>query len=452
MVSLNRNSLGKLATFLLSALLFGFILFYGSNYLGNNVNAYSTECPEEMDIYECIEYLENQAGQINQEKDELNDKISEEEYQQLSLSEQIAYYNNKVFQTEKSIGSLEVDIKKNNLELQVLNRDIEEATDNINIASQEVDKLQDAIKKRVVISYKYGSYSTMEVMMNSSEVENLNRKLKYLHYTKERDRELLSSMSDQIEKLNIEKEKLAKKQLQVQKKRDEIEIKKQKLNDQKEQLFAEKQTQQALLAESQAREQQYQNDLTELRAASNAITDKVTKLILEAYKRGELPANTPVNKGDVVGFQGHTGFAYGSHLHFEFSKNPFGNGRLTGGALGQPVGSGTMHAPLDGGVLTQTFHSSAFGWYSIDLASVSYGNQSGASYTVEPGSVCCYGMCVPAKDGNGNYYQYPLRGEGAPVRAVKDGMFTGIKVDSCGGKYAIVDHEDGDLSLYLHLK
>lgn len=430
---------------------YGAYLFKGAH-IYNQASAYETTCPPEMNEFECIEYLQEQVAMIGQEKNALNKKLSDEDYQQLSLSEKIAYYNNKVAATQKSIEAMEVDIKKNNLELQILDRDINTLTENIDTASQEVNKLQNNIKKRVGFSYKYSSYSPVEIILSTHNLDDMSRKLQYLQYTKEKDKELLAGMSDQVALLTQQKEVLAQKQVEVEQKRDVIELKKLELSQERNNLSAEKSTQQQLLAESRLREQQYLASLAELQGVENGITRRVTQLILEAYQNGELPANTPVNQGDIVGFQGHTGFAYGSHLHFEFSKHPFQEGRLTGGALYQPVGSGTLRAPLDGGVLTQGFHMSLQGWYSIDEVSYVYGEQGGATYTVEPGEVCCFNSCVPSTNSSGNQIQYPLRGEGAPIRAVKGGMFTGVRIDVCGGKYGIIDHGNGEMSLYLHLR
>ncbi|WKZ30970.1 MAG: hypothetical protein QY318_03945 [Candidatus Dojkabacteria bacterium] len=418
----------------------------------NKASAYETTCPPEMDEFECIDFLQQQIAMIGQERSALNSKLSKENYDQLSLSGKIAYYNNKVAATEKSIEAMEADIQKNNLELQILDRDIRELGESINTASQEVNKLQNSIKKRVRFSYKYSSYSPVEIIFSTPNLDDISRKLKYLQYTKEKDKEMLEGMSEQIAILTEKKEVLANKEVELEEKRDEIELKKISLSEERNNLNAEKTTQQGLLAESRLREEQYLASLSELQGLADGITRRVTQLILEAYQSGQLPANTPVEQGDIVGFQGHTGFAYGSHLHFEYSRHPFQQGRLNGGVLYQPVTSGTLRAPLDGGVLTQGFHLSLQNWYSIDLQSRTYGDQSGATYTVQPGQVCCFGTCVPATNSSGNPIHYNMRGEGAPVRAVKAGMFTGVRVDMCGGKYAIVDHGGGDLSLYLHLR
>lgn len=453
-VRIRSNQLRFFAKLLLISLLgfsYAVFIFNGSGAL-NKAVAYETTCPPEMDPIQCIDYLQTQIVKIGDAQKDINKKLSDEDYQQLSLSGKIAFYNNKVKATENSISALEIDIQKNNLELQILGRDINGLQENIDTASQEINKLERNIKKRVAYSYKYSSYSPVEIIFSTHNLDDMSRKLQYLQYTKEKDRELLEGMSEQITLLKGQQEVLAAKEKEVQAKRDEIEIKKLQLGEERNNLNAEKVVQQQLLAESRLREQQYLASLSELQSINATITRRVTQLIMEAYQNGQIPANTPVNQGDILGFQGHTGFSYGSHLHFEFSRNPFQEGRLTGGALYQPVGSGTLRVPVDGAVLTQGFHMSMQGWYSLDMVSYSYGEQGGATYTVQPGQVCCLGMCVPATNSQGNPIQYPLRGEGAPLRAVKSGMFTGVRTDICGGKYAIVDHGSGEMSLYLHLR
>jgi hypothetical protein len=219
------------------------------------------------------------------------------------------------------------------------------------------------------------------------------------------------------------------------------------LAEDKKNLEAQKAQQNSLLAESERREREYKENLETLKDTQAAVTQKITQLIMELYNSGQIPANTPVQKGDIIGFQGHTGFSYGSHLHFEVyyqgvPVDPFVKGYLTGGALYSPVGPGSKGAPLTGGYLTQTFWSNH---QAIDLVSYTSGIQDGSRYK-EDGSNCClsYG-CVPAG-------WYPLRGEGAAVRAIESGKVTDVRVGICGGKYTIVDHGNGLSSLYLHLR
>jgi biotin carboxyl carrier protein len=272
------------------------------------------------------------------------------------------------------------------------------------------------------------------------------RKTKYLEATRTRDRESLGVYNKKVTEIRKEEEALGEKKSSLQIKRNSIEKEKVALAESREELKIQKAERERLLAESKAVEAQLAVELEILKEKSNEVTAEISAMIMRLFRTGQIPANTPVEAGDVIGFQGHTGFSYGSHLHFNLSGA--GNGplelgyfRITGGRVyGQNATS-----PLgDGAWLTQHYH---FG-YSLDMVGT-YG-WNNETYYVAPNSVCCTGSfaylgCVPS----GNYN---LNGEGTPVRAIKDGLVTSVLVDPCGGKYVVIDHGGGEASLYLHLR
>lgn len=423
------------------------VLSMSGDLFRREIGAYETSCPEHMTPHECLDYLQQQAAQIDDEKNQLEDSISAEEFEQLSLSQQINYLASEIARIEIEIAEKEVDIERKNMEIKLLGEDIVELQNDIDTLTQEITTLENIMKKRTKTSYKMSLMSPLEILLDSEDFESLMRRMKYVLEVKKKDRELMADMSVSQHHLQDEEEILEEKRAEVQEKRNEIESQRAELAEDNKNLESQKSQQQVLMAESQRREQEYQNNLAELTATSNAITQQITALIIEMYNQGQLPANTPVTKGQVIGFQGHTGFSYGSHLHFELSQygarlNPFPGGYLSGGSLYSAVGSGSLHAPLAGGILTQTYHG---GHLAIDLMSASYGHQAGGWYTIGSGEICCFVGCVPAGS-------YPLRGEGAPVYAVESGMITEVQLDACGGKYTLIDHGNGLVTMYLHLR
>lgn len=180
---------------------------------------------------------------------------------------------------------------------------------------------------------------------------------------------------------------------------------------------------------------------------SNEVAAQVQAIAMTLYRTGRIQANTPVTTSTILGYQGHTGFSYGSHLHLNISgisRGPFelgyfsnSGGLLYDGAAKVPTGNGSR--------LTQGYH---YG-YSIDMVGT-YTAFNGQQYTVGPGEVCCKGSlaymgCVtPGK--------YNLNGEGTAVYPIKPGRATKVLTDNCGGNYVLVDHGNGEVSMYLHLR
>lgn len=439
------KSLPKLRGLLLIVLIVAssFALINMDSYI-RQADAQSAECPPDMSLEACLDYLRGIAEEIENERDQVTEQINEEQYKQLSLYEKLNYFNGLISDSQSKIDALEVSIEKNNVELNILSNEIEILENNINTAEQEINNVQNSINQRISFSYKATFYSPLELLLNANEMDGLIQRIQYLRKTRVRDQELLSDMSIKIADLNREQELLNGKKLEVQEKQIELE-------DNKTELFAEKtkiddlRAEQAILvAESERKEAEFRASLQQLSSIESQVAQQITQVIFELYQQGQIPANTPVNKGDIIGFQGHTGLSAGSHLHFVYTRNgaytyPFSSGLLSGGGLWQAVGSGSGHAPVDGGILTQTAHA---GQNAIDIQSQNDYGYNGQTYR---GGVCCYGYCIP--DG-----YYSMRGEGAPVRSVKAGYVSAVNVDACGGKYVIVDHGGGETSLYLHLR
>lgn len=432
-------------------LICGTIFFLLNDSLAYKATAYETTCPSWMSDQECLTFLQEQTQLIADEKNNLNTSINAENFEQMSLSQQIAYLASSVKETELEIAEKELDIEKKNVEIRLLGNDILDLQNSIDTLTQEINNLKDIMSNRTQASYKMTFVSPIEIILDSKNFETMMRRMKYLMEAKKKDRELLSDMAVSRGQLEDEEVILNEKRAEIQTKRNDIEAQRADLAEDRKNLESQQAQQQVLLAESQKREQEYNDNLAELQAMEDSITAQVTQLIMQLYQSGQLPADTPVSKGDVIGFQGHTGFAYGSHLHFELNfgnTNPFSNGYLTGGgAIYASVNSGSAHTPLSGAHLTQGFHSGGYGGgYAIDLVSFTHGIQPQDYYCVEAGQVCCFGTCVPAG------CWYGLKGEGAPIHAIKDGMITKVTMGVCGGKYTVVDHGGGETSLYLHLR
>ncbi len=428
--------------------LFSFSFFLGLlSYYEKPLFAQSS-CPSDIDANSeaCLQYLQNQLTEIQKQQNRVEKKLKAEEYEQLSLQEKIDYINNQIAQTENTIRSLEIEIASHNVEINLLEKSIQEKEDNVSVLGQEINVLDSTVVKRVTESYKYSFVGPLELLLDLKNFSTILRKSKYLAITRMQDREYLGVYNNKVKEIKQEEETLAEKKAQLQIKRNSIEEEKISLASSREELNAQKGEREKLLAESKAKEAQLAVELKNLINKSNQVTAEISSMIMSLFRSGQIPANTPVKAGDVIGFQGHSGFSYGSHLHFNLSGA--GNGplelgyfRISGGKVyGQNAAS-----PLgDGAWLTQGYH---FG-YSLDMVGT-YG-WSNDKYYVAPNSVCCTGSftylgCVPS-----GYYN--LNGEGTPVRAIKDGMVTSVRTDPCGGRYVVIDHGKGEASLYLHLR
>lgn len=426
---------------LITGFLFVFyILLFDS--ISKPAKAYDTSCPEGMTDRACLDYLQDQANKIAADKRNLSNQISSEQYAQLDLYDKIAYIQGQIKATEENIDLLQLELNQKNVEIRILNKEIGEIQNNIDTASSEIVRITETIRKRVALSYKYSTRSTIELFLDFKEVDSLLRRLKYLKDTKERDRNLLEGMSEQIAELENKQFALTEKKEAVKIVQQEAKDKKDELFEEKVKLDSQKGEFQSLYAQSKSREQQYQASYARLKEIEDAATAQITQLIFELFRSGTIAANTPVNAGDIIGFQGHTGMTFGAHLHFEYRRNGVivnpNNGCFTASLYTYPSPINCV-VPLDGAYVTQFPHVYN---HAIDMVSYTSGDQTGRLKSFP--ELICAGYHRPA-----GYYS--VRGTGAPVRTIKAGKATTVHTDVCGGKYVIVDHGNGESSLYLHL-
>lgn len=415
----------------------------------NNKVLAQTSCPSYMDPISdaCFNYLRNQLETIRNQQGNLQKQLKDEDYQQLSLQEKINYLNSLISQTEQKIQSLQIEIAATDIEISLLEKEIIQNEDSVSILKQEINTLSSSVNDRITESYKYSFINQFELFLDVKNFSTVLRKSKYLATTRSNDKKALERYSLSVSELEKVEAKLQENKIQLELKRASREEEKTELAASKSELDKQKGDRQILLAESKAKEAQLAAQLQALVRQSNEVTAQIQAIAMTLYRTGQIKANTPVTTSTILGYQGHTGFAYGSHLHFNLSgksSGPFELGYFS--TSGGKLYSNRARVPAgDGAWLTQNYH---YG-YSIDMVGT-YSGFNGQKYTVAPNSVCCTGSlsymgCIPAGS-------YNMNGEGSPIYPIKAGVATRVVTDLCGGKYVIVDHGGGELTMYLHLR
>ena len=429
---------------LLTVVLFGFLAGFGQKQVLAQI-----KCPSHMNpvSQQCYDYLNQQLQILQKQRGAIQQKLKEEDYQQLSLQEKINYINAQIIQTEEEIKSLQIEIAAAEVEIGMLEKEIKEKGDIVSVLKQEINKLSDSVHQRITESYKNSFINQFEFFLDIKNLSSALRKSKYLATTRKQDRVAVEKYANNITELKKQEDILSRKKETLEEKRDEVEGEKLEIAQKKEELNSQKGEQARLLAESKVKGAQLAAQLQSLIRQTNDVTTQIQAIAMTLYRTGQIPIHKNVVAGEVLGYQGHTGFSYGSHLHFNLSgvsKGPFELGYFTN--RNGFITNGSVRAPLKGGgTLTQDYHNG----YSIDLVGT-YSAWSGQKYHVKTGEVCCKGSlawmgCIPAGS-------YNLNGEGTPVVAIKAGKVTRVQTDPCGGKYVIVDHGGGELSMYLHLR
>ncbi len=412
-------------------------------------------CPESMNIQERYLCLQKELQKLESSQGTLEKRLKDEDYQQLSLSQKLSYLTTQIAQNEEVIKTLHMEITAQDIEISLLSKEIQEKEDDLSLLTQEINILKETVNQRVTESYKYSFVGTFELFMDVKNFDEVLRKTKYLIETRIKDRNSLMQFSDKTQLLEDEELLLASQKAELQIKRNEIEEEKVKLLEEKKILDQQRVEKDSLLAESLQREADFKKQLDAITKVINDTDDVISDVALQLFNQGLLGSGSPVIGGQtIIGYQGHTGCSYGSHLHFEIREangtkvNPL-NFYTTNGRW---LNKGTYNVPYRGAYITQYYRpANNPGHAAIDMVTLSEGNQNLQTYTVKTG-ICSAVNKLIANNGNQAY----LTGEGAPIRAIASGrVYYGIYATwdpSNPSKYALVKHNDGRTSFYLHLR
>lgn len=408
---------------------------------------YAAGCPDGMSDEACLDYLRNLQDEINSAQTDKKLELSSEELAQKNLYEQINYYRTLIKQKELRIEETELELESLNIEVKILSKEIVELRNTITTVQQEIDNTREQIQEQFLQSYIISKISTIEAILITDDFNDLMRMLFYIEENRKKNLDRMSELKVLESDLNLKRDVLAKKDLELKSKKSEIENQKSVLYTENQDLLSKKSELDTLVAESEKREAAYRAELNNLQNQRNQLDNNIAALIMKMYQSGQLGQGTFVKQGTQIANQGHTGCSFGSHLHFGIvyegsyvwsaNVNPFSNGMFTNS--GNYLYSGSARAPMNGTYITQWFHSGMY----LDLVSLTDGVQTGEMYFVSPGSL----RCSPGYSGWNS-----LQGEGAPVYAIMDGTVY-YDTESWGGaKFAMVKHNNGYISMYVHIK
>lgn len=355
------------------------------------------------ELKEKIKEVEKQIENLQKEEKSLKKEIEQAD-SQISLTElKIEHSLNQIIKKEKEIEKLAEDIA----DLKVR---IENLIDSI--AYQE-----DILGERLRARYKTRENSQIVVIFGSSTINTLIQKTKYLKVMEEQDQKLLEEMNRTkgaftnqkiIYEDTKKKEEILKTQLVEEK---------QNLEAFKSELDRQRKDKQKLLEETQNDENKYQALLQQVQSELAALQFAIN------LPEGD---GEEVKKGDIIAFMGNTGCSSGPHVHFGYVKD---------GKAVDPLPylkQEKLKWPVDNWKITQyfgenyTFYMNNFGIPGHDALDIISTSQW----------------------------------IGAPIRAARDGVvyYTQDEKVYCPwlnnslGKGAIIDHGDGERTVYWHIQ
>lgn len=334
-----------------------------------------------------------------------------------TLRNELDYIDTEMSLTGLKITEVEKNLAQKNMLLSDLTNYIEGLTKRMDKLDKSMSIQDTALKERIIERYKSLTDVNVLSVLVSGNLEKAMLKLQYIEQLEEQDRRIISYMKDTKSDYGVQQKLIERKRSEVEQVKKEIISQKEKLVSYRESLKKQNDEKESLLKLTENDEAKYQRLLSQIQAELDA---QNLAIGIEG-KDGTL-----VKKGEVIGYLGNTGCSTAPHLHYSYiigSKAVDPYPYLKNGRLGWPLASYKITQYFGE---NYNFYMRRFGvpgHLALDL--------------IDPSSWI-----------------------GSPIRASKDGVLhyaTDRKVfcpdiNNSIGKGAIVDHGNGEKTIYWHLR
>ncbi|MGH4117786.1 NlpC/P60 family protein [Clostridium sp.] len=234
--------------------------------------------------------------------DPLSDQLKSQKNQLEQQNKAYKQAQNNVQDIENSIEKLDFDIEKiysevDKTEVKIGNteKQIEKTTKDIQVAQENIKEEEDLFNKRMRTMYMNGVDSYLEILLDSTGVEDLMSRVDNIKKIVEYDNKVIEKLNN--EKIKIEDQKTA------------LETEKTKLVALKSQnekkivsLKVKKEAQHELIVEANKQEQLYSGKITDAQATVNATMKEIQKIRASVSKYSPSRGSASISSNAIVAY------------------------------------------------------------------------------------------------------------------------------------------------------
>jgi len=257
-------------------------------------------------------FAEETVSDIQSKIDEYNKKITELKSKASTLTNDVESMDNQIALTELRIQDSQNKIIQKETQIKKLTVEIEDLKVRIGKLADSINYQRTLLNNRTRERYKSREVNPILVIFGSSTFNSLIQKAEYLQQIEIQDNKLLNEMENTKKSYDNQKDLFENKRQEEEQLKAQLLDEKANLDTYKAQLDNQKHEKQRLLEITQNDESKYAKLLEEAQKELDQISGAVRVL---KYQNGE-----KVNKGDLIGYQGNSGYSSGEHLHFGVYK------------------------------------------------------------------------------------------------------------------------------------